>query len=185
MIPTRAQCLLLFDRYNLPSQKRIHVEVVTEFAKYLARNLKTQNPKLKINKELLESACLLHDIDKNISRSEGERHPDTAVRILRELGYSEVASIIATHSLHCILDPKTAPESWEAKILYLADKMTKYEVIGVDHRFKLWYRENLPSAAILELKACYPLVKALEKELLAACGITISDLKQEFGGKSY
>jgi len=181
MIPTRQQCLLLFDRYNLPSQKRIHVEAVTQLAKYLARKLKSQIPNPKIDEQLLEAATLLHDIDKNISRNEGERHPEPAVRVLKELDYSEVAEVVARHSLHCILDPITAPESWEAKILFLADKMTKYEVIGVDHRFKLWYRENLPPAAVLELKACYPLVKALEKELLAAAGITVSDIEQEFG----
>lgn len=180
MIPTRAQCLLLFDRYSLPSQKRIHVEAVTKLAKFLASKIKNQNAKIKINEELLEAAALLHDIDKNIPRKEGEKHPDTAVKVLTELGYDEVASIIATHSLHCILDSETAPQSWEAKILFLADKMTKYEVIGVDHRFKLWYRENLPPAAVAELKACYPLVKALQKELFTVAGITVGEVEQEF-----
>ena len=150
----------------------------------MAGKLKTQsasrrtNP--KIDEQLLEAATLLHDIDKNIPRREGERHPDTAVRVLKELGYDEIAGIIARHSLHCILDPKITPESWEAKILFLADKMTKYEVIGVDRRFKLWYRENLPPAAVAELKACYPLVKTLEQELFTAAGITVFDIEQEF-----
>lgn len=136
MIPTRAQCLALFDRFKLPSQKKIHVETVTELALFLGKKLivRGQNIDLK----LLEAAALLHDIDKAIPKLPGERHPDTGVRVLKELGMPEVALVVSRHSLHHILNPATAPKSWEEKLVYLADKMTKYEVIGVDHRFKLW-----------------------------------------------
>lgn len=173
MIPNRAQCLIFFDRYKLPSEKRIHVEVVTELALFFAK-------KIKINEKLLEAAALLHDIDKNIPRRERERHPDTAVRILKELGCPEVAEVVRRHPLHAILDPELAPRTWEEKFLYLADKMTKYEVIGVDHRFKLWYKEQLPPEAVKELDAAFTKVKALEKEVYEKLGITYNDVQKEF-----
>ena len=170
MIPTRSQCLLLFDKFELPSLKRVHVEAVTNLAKTLANKLKSKNAKLKINLELLEAACLLHDIDKNIPPKKGERHPDSVVRVLNELGFSKVAQVIKKHPLHAILDPELMPQTWEEKLLYLADKMVKYEVIGVEYRFKLWYKENLPRAAGTQLDASYPKVKALEKEIFDLIG---------------
>ena len=180
MIPTRNQCLALWDKYNLPSAKRIHVEEVTKLATYFASKLKAQNPNVKINVALVEAAALLHDIDKNVTRRPGERHPDTAVRILRELGFVEVAEVVKRHSLHAILDPALTPRTWEEKIVYLSDKMTKYEVIGIDHRFKLWYKEQLPPDAAAELDAALPKVKALEVEIYQAAGISFAEIQKEF-----
>lgn len=179
MIPTRDQCLKLFDRYQLPSAKRIHVEEVTKLALYLARKFQNPKSKIQIDEKLVEAAALLHDIDKNIKRKEGERHPDTAVRILLELGFTEVAEVVRKHSLHLILNPERAPKTLEEKIVYLADKMTKYEIIGVEHRFKLWYKENLPPQAVAELDAAFPKVKELEKEIYTLCGITFADIQKD------
>lgn len=178
MIPTKPQCLLLFDRYDLPTQKKIHVEAVTELALYLGQKLTEKGE--SINLELLEAAALLHDIDKNITKQAGERHPDTAVRVLKELGFPEVAEVVRKHSLHCILSDELKPTTWEEKLVYLADKMTKFEVIGVEHRFKLWYKEGLPPDAVKELDASFPLVKKLEQEIYQVAGITFDDVMKEF-----
>ncbi|MBI5449297.1 HD domain-containing protein [Candidatus Gottesmanbacteria bacterium] len=165
MIPTKKQARALWDKYQLPNKKRIHCALVTEVAMGLAGQIHqfTNKP---INQLLLQAAALLHDIDKNVPKRAGEKHPDTAVRILREEGMDEIAAIVKTHSLHAILDPAIAPKTWEEKILFLADKMVKYEVIGVDERFKLWSDEHLPGDAQAILDAAYPKVKALEHELL-------------------
>lgn len=180
MIPTREQCLLLFDRFQLPSQKRIHVEEVAKVATFLAKKLKSKNEKLIINLDLLEAAALLHDIDKNVKKLSGERHPDAAVRILKQLDFPEVAAIVSRHSLHHILDPQTTPTTWEEKLLYLADKMVKYELIGVDHRFNLWRRENLSEQALLELNGAYPKVKALEKEILSVANLSYEQFASDY-----
>lgn len=161
MIPTEVQAKALWDKYQLPEKKRIHVALVTKVAMDLAN--KINKP---INRPLLLAAGLLHDIDKVIPKLPGERHPDTGVRILREEGMDEVADVVTKHSLHMILDPRTAPKTWEEKLLYLADKMVKQEVIGVDARFALWNNEHLPEEAQRELDLAYPKVKQLEKEIL-------------------
>lgn len=125
-----------------------------------------KNVQCKIDEKLLLAGALLHDIDKAVSGLPGERHPDTGVRILKSEGMEEVASLVQTHPLHAILDPAIAPKTWEEKILYLADKMCKYEEVGVDGRFALWRRENLPSEAVELLDKAYPLVKKLERAIL-------------------
>lgn len=177
-IPSRKQCLLLFDRFQLPTQKRIHVEEVSRLALFFTQKLKDKG--IDIDEQLVEAAALLHDIDKSAPKKEGERHPDAAVRILNELDFAEVAEVVKRHSLHTILDPELSPRTWEEKVVYLADKMTKYEVIGVDHRFKLWYKEGLSQEVVTQLDSALPKVKALEQEVYQVAGITQEDIKKEF-----
>ncbi|MBI4062328.1 HDIG domain-containing protein [Candidatus Gottesmanbacteria bacterium] len=162
MIPTEEQAKILWDKYDLPENKRRHVVLVAKVARFLAS--KTNEP---INFSLLRAGALLHDIDKNAQIRPGERHPDTGVRILREEGTPEVAELVKTHPLHAILDPSIAPKTWEEKILFLADKMVKYDIITVDERFKLWNDEHLPPDAQKILDRTYPKVKELEKEIFS------------------
>lgn len=177
MIPTRDQCAFLFGKYKLPSVKRIHVEKVAKVALYLASKLEVQG--IFTNTLLIEAAALLHDIDKAIPKKEGERHPDTAVRVLLELGFAEVAEIVKKHSVHCILDSKLTPTTWEEKIVFLADKMVKHEFIGVEARFRLWYSENLPEAAVAELKSAYPKVLRLEQEIFSIGHLSFEKMRQD------
>lgn len=182
MIPTDTQVEELWDRYNLPEQKRIHVTLVARVAVFLGNRLNirfSEDIKIseqKINLKLLEAAALLHDIDKAIPTLPGERHPDAGVRILREEGMDEVADVVMTHPLHAILDPKISPKTREQKLMYLADKMVKYDIVGVDKRFALWNGEHLPSDAQKILDACYPKVKKLEQEVFTLAGISLDDL---------
>ncbi len=184
MVPTKDQAIALWETYKLPEQKRIHVTLVARVAVWLGEQVSARgrssfgrkSENIKINTELLEVAALLHDIDKAIPKLPGEQHPDTAVRVLREQGMMEVADIVKTHSLHSIVDPNISPKTWEEKLLYLADKMVKYEVITVDKRFALWEAEDLPEEGRIMLRRCYPLVKSLEKDIFTLLGIQPEDV---------
>jgi predicted hydrolase (HD superfamily) len=176
MIPSDEQVKALWNKYHLPEKKRLHVSLVARVAVFIAGEYVKKNPKVHINIPLLTASALLHDIDKDIPKILGEKHPDTAVRVLNEEGMSEVAHIVRTHSLHAILDPTIAPSSWEEKFLFLADKMVKFEILTVDKRFSLWRDEQLPPDAQKILDTCYPLVKQLEKEIFQNIGISSSDV---------
>jgi len=178
MIPTPDQCRKLFDRFNLPSVKRIHVTEVARVAVFLAQKLKAAGE--DVNVALVEAAALLHDIDKAVPKKAGERHPDTGVRLLTDLGLTEVATIVRSHSVHSILDEAARPKSWEAKCVYLADKMVKHELVGIEHRFDLWFREDLPPQAVDELTASLPKVMALEQELYQCAKITYKDVVRAY-----
>lgn len=181
MIPTEEEAKMLWDKYHLPKEKRIHVTLVARAALFLAKKLQEKYSDIQMNKPLLFAAALLHDIDKAITRNPGEHHPDTAVRVLREEGMSEVADVVKTHSLRSILDDTISPKTWEEKLLYLADKMVKYDIITVDKRFALWKAEDLSADAQWELNASYPKVKELEKEICELIGITPGDLPVQAG----
>jgi hypothetical protein len=89
---------------------------------------------------------------------------------------SEVADLVKTHPLHSILDASIAPKTWEEKLLYLADKMVKYDIVGVDRRFALWNEEHLSSKEQEILDACYPKVKKLEQEVFKLARISLDDI---------
>ena len=174
MIPTAKQIKVLWDTYHLPDAKRNHCDLVSTVALFFAHALRARH--YELNTELLHAAALLHDIDKSIPQMPGQRHPHGAVHILGNAGFEEVAHVVKTHPLHAILDETIAPKTWEEKLLYLADKMVKQRVVGVDGRFALWRAENLPPQAVAELDAAYPKVKELEKEISENCGFAPEDV---------
>lgn len=171
MIPDENQAKRLWDKYLLPEPKRVHAELVARVASFFVRECNRHIPGANANEALVIAGGLLHDIDKAVVKREGERHPDTAVRILRQEGMDEVADLVVTHPLHAIVDPSICPKTWEEKLLYLADKMVKYEIITVDKRFALWNEEHLPQEAQEMLDRCYPEVKKLEKEIFGFIGV--------------
>jgi len=169
MIPNEVQAKVLWEKYQVPASKRIHLGLVAKVAMVLAT-------KIQVNKKLLLAAALLHDIDKAAPKFPGERHPDAAVRILREEGMGEVADVVRSHPLHAILDPAISPKTREQKILYLSDKMVKYDIVGVDQRFALWRDEHLPVEEQKILDASYPKVKELEQEVFRLARISPDDI---------
>lgn len=181
MIPTEQEAKALWDTYQLPEAKRRHVTLVAKVARFLAQQYEnaTHSP---VNIKLLTAAALLHDIDKNIPKLLGESHPDAGVRILRQEGMNEVADLVKTHPVHFILDPTFAPKTTEQKLLFLADKMVKYEILTVDTRFQLWKAEDLPQKEQNMLDRAYPKVKALEKEIFDMIGINSQDVIQHIQG---
>lgn len=182
MIPNEQQCKALWDKYQLPEKKRVHVTLVAKVAMFLAEQCRMKNVECKINTELLLAGALLHDLDKNVRRLPGEKHPETVVRILRAEGMVEVANLIKYHSVQFIGDKKIAPKTFEEKLLFLADKMVGHEVITVDRRFELWLSEDdLPENQKAMLHEVYPKVKALEKEIFDLIGIAPQDVAQLVG----
>ncbi len=170
MIPTLADCYKLWDTYQLPQKKRIHSQLIAHGALFVAKKL--QGRGITIDISLLEASCLLHDIDKMVPKRRGERHPESSVRILKEEGLDEVAEVVRTHSLHCILDSPAKPHTWEQKLLYMVDKMVKQEFVGVDGRFALWRAEDLSIDAQQELEEAYPRVKKMAAEVLEVASIS-------------
>ena len=150
--------------------------LVAKVAGLLATKLKAQNLKFKINLELLLACALLHDIDKNVPKLLGEEHPDAGVRILKDEGLDELLPLVISHPLHSILDPKISPKTIEEKILFLSDKMVKYEIITVDKRFDLWRAEDLPEEGREMLGKAYPLVKKLEAEIFRLISLRAEDV---------
>jgi hypothetical protein len=176
MIPQEQEAKKLWEKYAVPANKQTHLFLVAVVARFLAERVMRHTPAIIVNIPVLVAAALLHDVDKNARKLPSEQHPDTSVRLLKEEGMPEVAELVRTHPLHLILDPVTAPKRWEEKILFLSDKMVKYEIITVDKRFDLWRSEPLSEKSRKQVEDAYPKVKKLEKEIFGAAGITPQDV---------
>lgn len=178
MIPTDDQIQVLWDTYDLPPRKRTHCSRVAVLADFIARKLREKNPEVPLDTRCIHAAAMLHDIDKNVPKNEGEAHPDAGVRILKSEGMDEVAAVVATHPLHAILDPSIAPKTLEEKIVFCADKMVKDDVIGVEERFNLWRHESLPPDQYVIINDAYPLVLSLKEEIEQLTGVDLDDVDE-------
>ncbi len=108
-IPSPAERQALFSIAGTPEEVLAHSVKVASVALRLARALRRG-----ADRELLGSACLLHDICRALPEH------DAAGKVFLDVcGFSAVAAIA---SCHMNIPPRAAPE---AKLLYLADKLVR------------------------------------------------------------
>jgi len=126
-VPNRDECLEIWRRCGLDEGVIKHQEAVAETALRLGRKLAAKGEAIDL--KLLEAAALLHDIKKT-----ERNHPQRAGHFLEQLGYSQVAGVVAEHmDLFGIEEEKVT----EKELLYLADKMVKgEEEVGIEARFR-------------------------------------------------
>ena len=162
-VPTRQEAFQLLWRHNVPQNIIRHSIAVSRLAAEIGSSLKAKGKKIDL--ELLDRACILHDIGKMESIEKGGSHEKIGYVMLAKHGYKEVGEVIRKHPVHCILDRKNRPKTWEEKILYYSDKRVKHhKVVSLKERIadlKKRYPKYLP-----DIKKAEPLVYRLEKELL-------------------
>jgi uncharacterized protein len=95
-IPSKKECFTLIYKMKMPEHIINHSIQVARVALFLTDQL-TNNNKTRLNRDLILSAALLHDITKTRSFETGENHAETGGQLLRDLEYPEVGDIIAQH----------------------------------------------------------------------------------------
>lgn len=116
--PDDDECAELLEIAGTPKRVAAHMNTVATVAEMLADALEKKN--ILLNRALLRSACLLHDI----ARSE-KNHEAQGAAWLRERGYREVADIVASHR-----DLPRMNGLGEMELLYLADKVTDDDTVS-------------------------------------------------------
>ena len=156
-IPTKEECIKLLRKNNVTDNIIAHTKKVCEFSLKVCDILGKRG--VKVNRDLVSAAALLHDIKK----LEPGEHEIEGADYVESLGYPEVAVLIKKHGLkHCHEDD-FKPKTWEEKIIFYSDKRVKNDkVVTVDERFE-YIKERYKSEDVeKEIK----LTKAIEKELL-------------------
>jgi putative hydrolase of the HAD superfamily len=125
----------------------------------------------RVDPLLAHRGGLLHDIAKVTSRRLGAAHNEMGARILSEKGQEALAEIARRHLIYTILDPSTAPATWEEKLVYYSDKVVVGdELASVEVRVKdLCMR--YPAAAE-RIRRCLPRILDLESEICTRLGTT-------------
>ncbi|MBM7855073.1 putative nucleotidyltransferase with HDIG domain [Desulfohalotomaculum tongense] len=170
-IPTAAECLAILNKFGAAPRVVNHCRAVAGLAKELAIALNKTGCRLDV--DLITSAALLHDLAKG-----KPGHAQTGAAILRQLGFAEVAEIVACHM--DIAVPQEKPVT-EAEVVYLADKLIKEDcLVPLEIRFeeareKYAHKPNImeavltrfQNARIIKKRVDDKLGEALEKKVIA------------------
>lgn len=155
-IPTKEQCLDILKQNKTPSNVIEHSMTVCNFALDLADKLEKKG--IKVNKELVIAASLLHDVERV-----KDSHVDAGVKLLKQLGFPEVAEVIKKHTLYGLNENNLTVEE---KILFYADKRTKgHKIVSLNERI-----ESLEKKYNINLKKESKFAKKIEEEIIRIIG---------------
>jgi uncharacterized protein len=174
MVPDGETCFHLLDRYAVPQNVIEHSRVVLRIAGVLCRELNRRGERM--DPALVEAASLLHDIAKVSSFQTGENHSHAGARLLRELGFPEVAEIVRQH---VVLDPEMNPgRITEAVVVHYADKRVKHDVVvSLGERFQdLKNRYGKSPEARVRLEALEGQSRSMEERIFRKIPLSPEDL---------
>lgn len=165
-LPTRKECLAILAEYHVPPHIVSHSKTVAKLAVFLAQRLIEKGE--EINVELLERACLLHDLlrvhdfkesdynkfEHNLPKEEKAKwqqlrakykstdHENGAYDVLKDK-YPAIALTIKRHRYMSLLDKQDHPETWEEKLLYYADKRVMHDkIVPLKQRLAEGHKRN-------------------------------------------
>jgi len=130
-IPTKEECLRLLKKNKVRDNIIAHTKKVCEFSLKVCSVLEERG--IKVNRDLVAAAALLHDIKK----LEPGEHEIKGAKYIESLGYPEVGILIKKHGLRCLFYREFIPRTWEEKIIFYSDKRVKHDkIVSVDDRFE-------------------------------------------------
>jgi uncharacterized protein len=166
-LPTRSQCLNLMQEHHVPAHVRQHSLTVAKLAVFLATKLRDKG--IAINIDLVDRACLLHDLfrlfefresdyDKSAppptekdkeqwehlrAEYKGLCHEDAAYDLLKQK-YPALALTIKRHRYAALLDEQDRPHTWEEKLVYYADKRVMHDkIVPLKKRLEEAHKRNV------------------------------------------
>ena len=157
-VPTREEAASLLLSLDPPPWHVRHSRAVAEIAGWLALRIAqppasgahepgTANPG-RVNRQLVEAAALLHDVDKARPRAlrGAGRHGDAGAAWLTAHGHPELGEVVALHPVTRLVDAEEAERvlraPLEARILAYADKRAAQRLQPMAARFARWRRRH-------------------------------------------
>jgi putative nucleotidyltransferase with HDIG domain len=180
-IPTRPEaCRVLVAADPTPRLLR-HVTAVAEIAGSLGALTAARG--IDVNRRLIESAALLHDVDKALkgtARPPGE-HGISGAAWLTGRGYSELAPAVANHPVSTLGDDDRyawfqAHATREVRIVAYADKRAAQRLQPLDSRFARWFQRHPELRNVLE--RARERAAELEAQVCADAGITPNQVRR-------
>lgn len=177
-LPDAAACLVLLAGQQAPPQLLAHVQAVATLAFRLAEGLRGRG--IAVDPLLAHRGGLLHDLDKLSARRTGRIHGQLGADLVRQAGYAALAPIVERHLMFTILDPQSAPATWEEKLVYYADKVVEGDrVVPLEERLQALCARYPENAG--RMRACLPAMHALEAEIASALGVPQPELLLSLG----
>jgi len=131
-IPSIGKCYQIIKQNRMLPNILQHSNQVARVACVIVDNL---NDDIKLNKDLVIAASLLHDITKTRAISTYEPHDITGGKVLREYGLYEIAAIVEDHIELKNFQPDEIVN--ENEIVYYADKRVMHrKIVSLKERIK-------------------------------------------------
>jgi putative hydrolase of the HAD superfamily len=168
-LPDPQTCYLWCLEQGFSYQMWQHVQLVAALAYQLAAWLREKGQ--SVNPILAHRGGLLHDVAKITARQIQTRanHAEVAGSLLNERQQPALAEIARRHIIYAILDAKTAPRTWEEKLVYFADKLAEGgQLVDVEKRLEGLEKRHPAEATLIE-QVRQP-VLALKEEIANAAG---------------
>lgn len=191
-VPGRIEAAALLLSLDPPLWFLSHSRAVAEIAGWLA--LRVAAAGTPIDRPMVESAALLHDVDKLLPADDPARalrHGDGSAAWLARHGFPELGPLVAAHPVTRLLDAAgyrrwSASASREERIVAYADKRAGQRLESMDERFASW-RRRYPHAlgeseadgwAHDALRVVRRRAGQLEADVCRAAGIAPADVRR-------
>jgi molybdenum cofactor cytidylyltransferase len=171
-IPTRDQAEAILASFGLPDGIVAHSQGVARVANEAARLVAAQG--VPVDLGLVESAALLHDVDKLETRAGRGVHGILGAERLTAMGHPELAPPVASHPVTCLLDDERFPRGWPSVLLSVADRHVAGSFLTTDQRIDdlaLRYPQHRA-----DLEAARRPAHALESEVAEAARLSVDEL---------
>jgi hypothetical protein len=179
-VPGRVEAAELLLSLDPPAWFLRHSRAVAEIAGWLALRIARRGG--VIDRRLVESAALLHDVDKLLATGAGEaapRHGDGSATWLAGHGHPELRGAVVSHPVTRLTDRDWA-DRWlasaaiEERVVAYADKRAGQRLEPMAARFASWRRRYPGSWPTAEAEAAERRAARLERDVCSAAGITPS-----------
>jgi hypothetical protein len=145
-VPGRVEAASLLLSLDPPAWFVRHARAVAEVAAWLAARIEARG--ITVDRRLVESAALLHDLDKALPADDPARslpHGEGSAAWLIRRGHPELARSVAGHPVTRLVDGDryrlwAAFASREERVVAYADKRAGQRLESMDARFAAWRR---------------------------------------------
>ena len=176
-VPGRVEAARILLSLDPPPWHLRHSRAVAEVAAWLARRVERSG--IAVQRSVVESAALLHDIDKALPSDDASRalpHGDGSADWLTRHGFGELARIVAAHPVTRLLDEEryrrwAAFASREERIVAYADKRAGQRLESMEARFASWERRYPEGWSAEDRRTVRARAQGLERDVCAAAGV--------------
>lgn len=180
-VPTRSEALALLESLS-PSPRLVqHVTVVAEVAAFLAYRARERGT--PVDRRLVETAALLHDIDKALPADDPLRamgHGRAGAEWLMQAGHPELSRAVAAHPVMRLVEP--GADDWidggavEERIVAYADKRATQRLVSLEQRFERWRGRHPEYAG--QLQTAFDQAGRLEAVVCGLAGVEAAGVER-------
>jgi hypothetical protein len=173
-IPSRDEAARLLKQLDPPEWHLAHSAAVADVAAFLAAKILEQGHAIIV--PLVESAALLHDIDKALPKYAPQKelgHADAGSQWLSDNGYGELSGAVAAHPVTRLAEDEhytiwELDSTVEERVVAYADKRAMQDLVSMDERFGVWIEKHGDTDVMRTARAR---ARVLEASVCAAAGL--------------